>query len=272
MKKLTLTFSLTAVMGISPMAAFALDTPNGSRADNRIQYTTYKDNDVVLIRAAVGRATHIVLSPDEKVLEMVSGNSEAWEIVDRRNNIYLKPKMDEANTNLLLTTNKHEYSLDLRVVAAAKAPTYRLVFKYPQDDARKRAEVAEKRFISGSLKEIPSIYANNINANYTMQQGKNSDSFKPVAAFDDGTFTYIKFPSGKDIPNVFRVMEDGTEAIINATVQDDFVVLEGVYKNMMIRANNAVIGLYNENYQDGSKGTGTGTASPVVERVINGGE
>ena len=37
---------------------------------------------------------------------------------------------------------------------------------------------------------------------------------------------------------------------------------------MMIRANNAVIGLYNEKYTDGGKGTGTNTASPVVERVI----
>ncbi|MDK4565673.1 TrbG/VirB9 family P-type conjugative transfer protein, partial [Kingella kingae] len=169
----------------------------------------------VLIRAAVGRAAHIVLSPDEKVLEMVSGNSEAWEIVDRRNNVYLKPKMDNADTNLLLTTSKREYSLDLRVVGTDKSPTYRLIFKYPQDEAAKNAEIAEKNFVESSLKEIPSMYANNINLNYTMQQGLNSDSFKPISAFDDGTFTYIKFPRGKDMPNVFRVLDNGDEAIIN---------------------------------------------------------
>ena len=103
-----------------------------------------------------------------------------------------------------------------------------------------------------------------------MQQGKNSDSFKPIEAFDDGTFTYIKFARGKDMPNVFRLMETGEEAIINSTVQDDYLILEGVYKTMMIRANNAVIGLYNESYVDGGKGTGTATASPVVERAIKG--
>lgn len=269
MNKLIISLSVVAALSFSPLS-FALDKPSGSRADNRIQYTTYKDNDVVLVRAAVGRATHIVLAPDERILEMVAGNSEGWQVVDRRNNIYFKPKLDEADTNLLLTTNKRAYSFELRVVPADKAPTYRLIFKYPQDDALRSAAEAEKRFVSGSLKEIPSMYAEHINANYTMQQGKNSDSFKPVAAFDDGTFTYIKFPSGKDIPNVFRLMENGTEAIINSTVQDDFVILEGVYKTMMIRANNAVIGLYNEHYIDGGKGTGTATASPTVERVIKG--
>lgn len=253
-----------------PFSVMALDKPLGSRQDNRIQYTVFKRNDVVLVRAAVGRATHIVLSPDEKVLEMVAGNSEAWEIVDRRNNIYLKPKLDKANTNLLLTTNKREYSFDLRVVGTRNAPTYRLIFKYPQDDIAKEAVMAEKRFIDSNLKKIPSIYANNINANYTMQQGLNSDSFKPIAAFDDGTFTYIKIPRGKDMPNVFRVMDNGNEAIINSTVQDDFLILEGVYQTMMIRANNAVIGLYNEKYIDGGKGVGTATASPIVERVIQG--
>ena len=72
------------------------------------------------------------------------------------------------------------------------------------------------------------------------------------------------------MPNVFRVGEDGQESVINSTVQGDYLILEGVYKTMMIRANNAVIGLYNENFKGGGKSTGTGTASPVVERTING--
>lgn len=270
MKKFALSLSVVVALGSLPSIALALDNPRHSRADNRIQNTNYKIDDVVLVRAAVGRATHIVLAPNEKVLEMVSGNSEAWEIVDRRNNIYLKPKMDNADTNLLITTDKHEYSFDLRVVNTDKAPAYRLVFRYPQDEAIKKAKVAEQQFVSDSLKQIPSITARNINTHYTMQQGKNSDSFKPIEAFDDGTFTYIKFARGKDMPNVFRMIEKGKEAIINSTVQDDYLILEGVYKTMMIRANNAVIGLYNESYVDGGTGTGTATASPVVERAIKG--
>lgn len=272
MKTLLIRLSVAAMLGSLAAPALALDTPARSRADNRIQYTDYKDNDVVLVRAAVGRAVHIVLAPDEKVLEMVSGNSEAWEIVDRRNNIYLKPKMDNANTNLLLTTSKRQYSIDLRVVGTNQAPTYRLIFRYPEEVKRISQEQQDKAFVADSLREIPAVYAEGINSDYTMQQGKGSDSFKPEAAFDDGTFTYIRFARGKDMPSVFRVLPDGKEAIINSTVQDDYLILEGVYQTMMIRANNAVIGLYNEKYTDGGKGTGTGTASPVVERVNNFGE
>lgn len=268
MKKITLAVMTAAALSSFSVPVYALDKPASGRADSRIQHTIFKDNDVVLIKAAIGRATHIVLSADEKVQEIVSGNSEAWEIADRRNNIYLKPKMNNADTNLLLTTNKHEYSLELRVVPTDKAPTYRLVFKYPQEEGNRTRAALEKGFVESNLQEIPSIYAQNINANYTMQQGANSDSFKPLAAFDDGTLTYVKFPRGKDMPNIFRVLDNKEEAIINSTVQDDFLILEGVYQTMMIRANNAVIGLYNEKYTDGGKGTGTNTASPVVERVI----
>ena len=103
-KYLALTALLFSVGLAAP--AFALDTPHYSRNDRRIQMTPYNVDDIVLVKASVGRAAHIVLSPSEKILDMASGNSEAWEFKDVGNNIYMKPRLDNADTNLIVTTDK----------------------------------------------------------------------------------------------------------------------------------------------------------------------
>ena len=265
-KYLALTALLFSVGLAAP--AFALDTPHYSRNDRRIQMTPYNVDDIVLVKASVGRAAHIVLSPSEKILDMASGNSEAWEFKDVGNNIYMKPRLDNADTNLIVTTDKRVYSFELRVVKTNAAPTYRLTFSYPEEITRNRDRQRQRNYVASAFAATPTI----ANSNYTMQQGKGSDDIKPEAAFDDGTFTYIRFARGKEMPVVFKVADNGEEEIINSSVKGDFLVLHGVYKTMMIRGNSAVIGLYNENYKGGSIGTTTGTKSKNVEREIVGGK
>lgn len=248
--------------------AFALDTPNHSRNDRRIQMTPYNVDDVVLVKASVGRAAHIVLSPSEKILDMASGNSEAWEFKDVGNNIYMKPRLDNANTNLIVTTDKRVYSFELRVVKTNAAPTYRLTFSYPDDVARRNDRQRQRNYVAAAFAVAPTV----ANSNYTMQQGKGSDDIKPEAAFDDGTFTYIRFARGQEMPVVFKMADNGKEEIINSSVKGDYLVLHGVYKTMMIRGNSTVIGLYNEGYKGGSVGTNTGTKSHDVQREVIGDE
>ena len=242
--------------------AFALDNPGHTRYDKRIQTTPYNPDDVVLVKAAVGRAAHIRLAPDERVLDMATGNSEAWEFKDVGNNIYLKPKLDNANTNLIVTTNKRMYSIELKVVPLSKHPTYRLTFSYPEEKLAEDKRKKEAAFVKAAFSLQPTV----VNSNYTMQQGKNSDDIKPMAAFDDGSFTYVRFARGKEMPVIFKLADNGKEEIINSTVRGDYIVLHGVYKTMMIRGNSTVIGLYNEGYTGGAVGNDSGTSSPIVER------
>lgn len=247
------------------MSAHALDTPSRSNLDSRIQTTPYKANDVVLIRAAIGRAVHVVLGEGEEVREMATGNSEAWEIKDAKNSIYMKPKLPDAETNLLVTTNKRPYSFDLRVVEANKA-TYRLTFTYPAEEMAAKQQQLEKNKIHFSFETPPKI----ANDNYTITIGENSEEIRPVSAFDDGTFTYVKFKRGLEMPVIFKQTDDKKEEIINSHVKGDWVVLHGIYKNMMIRAGSAVIALHNEGYQIGSVGTETGTSSELILREVVG--
>ncbi len=100
-----------------------------SKYDARIQYVHYHEDDVVTVYAYPGLGTQIVFSPGEKTLDIACGFSQGWEIAEKRNVLYLKPKsikvsdervlLPEAgkwNTNLLVTTNKRLYAFDLHLM------------------------------------------------------------------------------------------------------------------------------------------------------------
>lgn len=238
-------------------------------ADPRIQYVRYGVNDVVLIHSAVGVATQIVFGKDEEIREMASGFSDGWEIVDKRNNVYLKPKVENAATNLIITTNKRNYAFDLKLTSKAKS-TYRIVFSYPNEELMKSDKEFEKALIQNSLAiSIASSISDAKNINYTMQSNKFAEEITPIEAFDDGRFTYIKFPKNSEMPVVYKIGEDKAETIVNTHIQNGYLVVHGIFKTLALRAGNAVVGLYNESYNTVSGDDSTsGTISESVDRVI----
>jgi P-type conjugative transfer protein VirB9 len=120
--------SSTLVAGLMHEAR-ATHLPQPSKYDARIQYVHYHEDDVVTVYAYPGLGTQIVFSPGEETLDIACGFSQGWEIAEKRNVLYLKPKsikvsdervlLPEAgkwNTNLLVTTNKHFYAFDLHLM------------------------------------------------------------------------------------------------------------------------------------------------------------
>lgn len=264
MKKWLLLTTLSASL-FSPV--FALDFPSHSSRDARIQYMSYVPNDVFLVRGAVGVATQIILEKDEQILEMASGFSDGWEIVDKRNNIYIKPKKEKANTNLIVTTNKRAYAFDLKVAGNKARPTYRLAFHYPDTVRAKSDREVQNQLIEGSFENATASLKDATNTNYTMQANKYADEITPTEAFDDGRFTYIKFAKNSEMPVIYKVGSDKQETIVNTNIQNGYLIVHGIYKVLAIRAGKGVVGLYNESYSGGGSDiTDTGTVSPDVQR------
>lgn len=250
---------------------FALDKPTGSRFDGRIQYVNYNEQDVVLIRASPTVGTQIVFSKDEQILDIASGFSQGWELFNSRNMLYIKPKSIEEkdvvfnpqintwDTNLHVTTNKYIYTFYLKLLPTEKDGSmtksmdvaYRIHFKYPQEERNKKSELKEKEKIKKYMnrKNIP------VNWSYSMQIGKNSKNIAPINVYDDGRFTYLKFDGNKDIPTAFLVSEDKTEHIIDSHLDSsipkgniDILVLHKVNSEFVLRLGDAVIGIYNEDF------------------------
>lgn len=288
MKRLALILALSAAFG----AAHAADVPQGSKFDNRIQYVNYNPGDVVVVRAVAGLGARVVFAPGEAILDVASGFTQGWEFSDRRNILYIKPKSvvvgqgvpamaPEAgkwNTNLMVTTNLRMYDIDLQLLPSnnsgkppASRVAYRVEYRYPADELAAAKALAEKEHAQAKLDVKPEPR----NWNYSMQIGDASENIAPTMAYDDGRFTYLKFPNNRDFPSAFLVAADKTESLVNSHIDPavpDTLVLQRVSKEMVLRLGNAVVGIYNDSFDPDGVPADQGTTVPGVKRVIKAGE
>ena len=107
-----------------------------------------------------------------------------------------------------------------------------------------------------------------MNTQYSVAEGAGSQDIVPTLVFDDGRFTYLRFPGNREIPAVFHVLGDGGETLVNARMEDDLLVVDRVSRRLMLRAGSAVVGLWNEAFDLEGKPPGEGTTVPGVQRVI----
>jgi type IV secretion system protein VirB9 len=260
---------------LSGVPAQAAQTPTPSKFDGRIGYVTYNPADVVTINTTAGVATHISLQEGESYVTHAFGDSEAWSFAMERNHVFIKPKADLADTNLILVTDQRTYTFRLVYHASRTADVvYSMSFHYPDVAAKAKAVAAERGAIEAGFASPPA----NARTNYTMSGAK---AIAPVNVWDDGKFTYFKFPENRDLPAIYMVDADGQESIVNRNsvgAASDVVVVQKVNAKWRLRLGQQVLAVFNEDLMGGYDApivtnpfAATGTSSPNVERVLKGG-
>ena len=107
-----------------------------------------------------------------------------------------------------------------------------------------------------------------VNSNYSIAEGKHSEDIVPTLVFDDGRFTYLKFPNNREVPAVFHVLPDGSETVVNARMEGDLLVADRVSRQLMLRAGTAVVGVWNEGFDLDGVPPSNGTTVSGVDRQI----
>lgn len=253
---------LAAALCAGSPAAWPLEHPQASPKDQRVRSADYDPANVIQVDTALGIATHIVLADDEDYVTHGFGDSAAYDFVHEGRHLLLKPKADQADTNLIYITTKRDYAFLLKY---AKKRTgrefFRLELHYPEDEkAREQAQ--------GDQDLVQSELANgDLAINWERYTMSGDASLAPVNAWDDGAQTWLRFAPGQDLPAVYFVDPDGHEVIANRHMADEnTIVLHRVAKTWRLRLGNQVMAIHNEG--DGpARGLPTRTVSPQVERV-----
>lgn len=257
--------TVQAAPGRPPAARSEGAIPRDGVVDQRVRTIVYRPDEVVRIRGAYGYAMAIEFAEDESIEALSAGDSVGWQVVSRKNVLFLKPQDDQADTNLLVHTSRRTYSFSLSAFMPSGSGdsrlSYRVRFRYPEDEARKAMEAeAEKAKLartvvgaapggapgpggpSGTAK-LPSAW----NFNYTFKGAKGA---APVQMLDDGQFTYVRFASTESLPAIFHVDSDGQETLINYRREGEWLVIERIARRFTFRANNNadVACIYNNGY------------------------
>lgn len=229
--RMLLTASLLA-LSLYAMPVHAAKEPKPLITDGRMKQIMYDPMQVYKITANYYNQTTVAFAENE-VIELVAvGDSIAWQVVDQGNHLYIKPVESNAGGNLTVRTNKRNYFFELTSSKSTKDQTYLVQFRYP-DDAPALASAGTAKpanFTSGDFDPA------GLNLDYGISGNEAAFGLKRV--FDDGQFTYFLFAEGADIPSFYRVLPDGTEAIVNTRREGNYMVVESVNNGFTLRNGN----------------------------------
>jgi len=239
-----------AIVALALTSASADTTPRAGAVDPRVRTVAFRANDVVAIEGRYGFLTMIELSEDERIENVAVGDSLAWQVVPSRSAhmLFLKPVEANAATNLAVVTDRRTYAFALSARPAVHgrggAPTrdgvYRVVFRYPEEEAR-RAELIAARARAELLARDRDAAA--IQAAATTPQDWNvayrwqgDRSVRPKIVLDDGRFTYFQFAAHAESPALFAIEEDGEETLVNYVVRGPYTIVERLAPGWRVRA------------------------------------
>ncbi|MBA6418150.1 P-type conjugative transfer protein TrbG [Pseudomonas sp. 5Ae-yellow] len=201
---------------------------------NAIQVWPFTDGALYQVYAAVGRVTVIALQPGEELVTVAAGDTVRWVVGDTssgsgnelRVNVLVKPIRSDLKTNLVITTNRRTYLLEL--TSTKEAWMASVSWDYPRDQMlalqrrNQAAEVAAPVDTGLSLDHLRFRYA----------ISGSQPPWKPVRAFDDGRKVYIQFPAGiaqGELPPLFVIGAEGDGKLVNYRFRPPYYIVDRLF-------------------------------------------
>jgi type IV secretion system protein VirB9 len=249
-------------------ATWAETTPAKGSVDSRIRVAAYDGAEVYKLRGFVGYQIDLEFESGESFVGLGAGDMEGVSFVGQENHLFLKPKAARVATNLTVLTNRRHYHIDYTALAQRPSEDdviYSLRFTYTETPARLAAEAAAKR-LDSQLDDASSHRPQNSDYWYC-----GEPALRPTGASDDGVHTRLSFSANADLPAIFVSNADGSESLLNFSVDAGDLIIHRVAQRYILRRGKLTGCVVNRGYAGGAKRLETGTVAPDVERRVQGG-
>ncbi len=262
------------VLAVLPLL-FALDSsaevvPPKGVTDSRVRVAAYDGDEVYKLRGFVGYQIDLEFESGETFTGLGAGDLEGLSFVGQDNHLFLKPKAAKVATNLTVLTNRRHYQFDYtaltqRPAADDQGVIYALRFTYAPPPSREAAAAMVKR-LDDQLETASARRARNIDYWYCGQP-----SLRPIGAGDDGVHTRLKFSANSDLPAIFVRNDDGSESLLNFSMEGGDVIIHRVAHRFILRRGGLTGCVVNQGFAGGGSRLDSGTVAPEVERRVQGG-
>jgi type IV secretion system protein VirB9 len=212
------------------------------------------------------RVCVIELEPGEALVdEPIAGDQERWIITRARNGpsgtnalVVVKPKACDITTNLVLSTDRRIYNIDLesppcrpRDTNPKQAFTRRIRFSYPDDTvgARRIADASLTTAMTNGAGSAAAAAADSTpprvptNREYRVIRERHGPfgllgakevgfPWMPTAIEDDGSHVYITLPPAAKqhaAPVLYALVDDGSRTMLNFTLQESVIVTDRTF-------------------------------------------
>ena len=202
-----------------------------SELDTRIRVTSYSSDRVYRLVGYVGYQIDLEFATDEAFVGLGAGDIEGLSFASQGNHLFLKPKAAKVSTNLTVLTNRREYQFDYTASAEHPDPrepdvTYVLRFTYAKPPPAIDPTAKIEHDLDAAIAQRPRNY------DYWYC---GFAALKPIAAWDDGVHTRLRFGAHAELPAIFVRNEDGSESLLNFNMDAGDVVIHRIARRFVLR-------------------------------------
>ena len=247
------------------VAASAETLPKSGSVDPRLRSAVYSADEVYRLYGYVGFHLDLEFESDESFASLSGGDLEGLTYSAHGNVLTLKPKVAYTEMNLAVTTNKRryyfEYSASARRPNPDAAPVmYAVRFSYPPEHPSGDGLTDEQRV------QLELARARQNRARNTDYWFCGDKAVKPSGASDDGIQTRLTFAARSELPALFVRNEDGSESLLNFSIEDGDVLIHRVAARFILRRGRLTGCIVNKGYGGSGDRLKSGTLSPDVTR------
>jgi type IV secretion system protein VirB9 len=212
---------------------------------NAIQVYPFAKGALYQVYAAVNQVTDIALEAGEKLTSVSAGDTVRWVVGDTssgegasaRVHVLVKPFAIDLQTNLVITTDRRAYHLELKSTDATYMAS--VSWTYPASDLiALKARNAEANAAAAAVVD-PGVNLDGLRFRYRIE---GDAPWKPTQVFDDGAKVYIRFPAGlaqSEAPPLFVIGPDGKPALVNYRVRGTTYVVDRLFAAAELRLGTA---------------------------------
>ena len=207
---------LSALLALTAAPTLAEYVPRSGGNDARVRVATYRDGEVYRLQVSMTNVTSIEFGEGETIRSIIAGDTEGFQLdgVPGGRAFAVKPTARGVQTNITVYTNRRSYYFS---VTEASTPTFYVVrFQYPNE---------QRAAVNAIAAQAP-------NYNYAVS---DQTEFTPTQVWDDGTFTYFRFPRNAPVPAIFRYSNGGERTVNSQQVQDGILRVSGVSGQWVLR-------------------------------------
>jgi type IV secretion system protein VirB9 len=255
---------LAIVLGMV-LTAGAETLPKSGSVDPRIRSALYSPDEVYRLYGSVGFHLDLEFEADETFASLSGGDLEGLTYSAHGNVLTLKPKVAYTQMNLSVTTNKRRYYFEYSASARRPNPDiapvmYAVRFSYPPPHLSGDGLTDEQRV------QLELTRARQNRARNTDYWFCGDKAVQPIGASDDGIQTRLTFAAHSELPALFVRNDDGTESLLNFSIEEGDVLIHRVAARFIVRRGHVTGCIVNKGFAGTGDRLKSGTVAPDVMR------
>ena len=256
-----LLFCVAMTAGASPaVRSGAFEALNGSGI--RVQHVPFNDSLVLKILGFKDHPFVIDIGDGDTVTGIAGGGLASgediqkgvlgtWEVQKDGSRVFVRPLVEGKRTTMLVVTSKgRTYVVDMASAAAGSKEfeqrVSRVVVKHPPPPTPTFTLPPPAAAPAPAPEPAPPPPRLR-NEQYSMEVVELDADIRPAEVFDDGRFTYFRFPGNVPVPAIYKSVPGTKEEwLVNSHREGDYIVLHGVGKLWNLRLEHSTVGIFND--------------------------